>query len=246
MSRFTNSFKEFFTRIKWWEYLYMSLIYAAMIAFGVVFNSGALVIINAIVSSTAIFFIAKGMVIGNILGIGQCVLYSVISYFNNFYGEMILCLCITLPIYIASICTWLKNLRKSEKVVKVNRMLSWKEWAISISIIACMTVGVYFLLRVLNTANLIVSTINVGLNIISGYLLIRRSEINFIFYILNNIVSIVLWSTLIAGGALNNIPTLVLFVVFFILNVIGFINWVRLKKKQNKEVEETPSTVEEG
>lgn len=238
MNRFTNSLKEFFAHIKWWEYIYMALIYIAMIVFGVVFNSGALVIINAIISSTAIFFIAKGMVIGNILGIGQCVLYSVISYFNNLYGEMILCLCITMPIYIASICTWIKNLRKKEKVVKVNRMLSVKEWTISIIVIACVTVGIYFLLRALNTANLIVSTVNVGINIMSGYLLIKRSEFNFIFYILNNIVSIVLWATVIAGGATNNVPTLVLFIVFLILNIIGFVNWVRLKKSQAKDGEE--------
>lgn len=234
MGKFKVALNSFFSSIKWWEYLYMVLFYATIITCGVVFKSTALVIVSAIVCCTAIFFIAKGKVLGNILGIFQCILYSIVSYFNHFYGEIILCMGITLPIYIASIVTWIRNISKDEKVVKVNRMLKWQEWASMIAVVTVLSVGVYYLLQFLNTQNLIVSTINVSVSMIAGYLLIRRSEFSFIFFILNNIISIVLWSTVLAGGAIESVPTFVLFLIYLLLNIMGFINWLRFKNLQNK------------
>lgn len=237
MKAILNSFKN----IKWWEYLYMGIFLAAIITVGVIFKSSALVIINALVGVTSIFFIAKGMIIGNIIGIAQCVLYAIISYFNQYFGEVILCLCITLPTYCLSIFTWLRNMRKKEVVVQVNRVLSIKEWIISIVTVACISVGIYYLLRHFNTANLLVSTFGVAFTTMAGYLIIRRCEYTFVFYILNNITAIYLWSSVIANGDISSAPTLMNFLVFFILNVFGFINWILIKKSQNK-----PQVVEEN
>jgi len=103
-----------------------------------------------------------------------------------------------------------------------------------IAVVTVLSVGVYYLLQFLNTQNLIVSTINVSVSMIAGYLLIRRSEFSFIFFILNNIISIVLWSTVLAGGAIESVPTFVLFLIYLLLNIMGFINWLRFKKLQNK------------
>lgn len=119
-------------------------------------------------------------------------------------------------------------------MVKVNRMLKWQEWASMIVVVTVLSVGVYYLLQFLNTQNLIVSTINVSVSMIAGYLLIRRSEFSFIFFILNNIISIVLWSTVLAGGAIESVPTFVLFLIYLLLNIMGFINWLRFKNLQNK------------
>lgn len=212
----------------------MSIFISVIIILGVVFHSSALVVFSSLFGVSAVFFIAKGKLVGNVLGIIQSVLYIVISYFNNFFGEVIICLAITIPIYIITIISWLKNQNKKDNVVKVNKSLSLKEWVVALLILTVLSIGVYFLLDAFNTANLLVSVMSVVSCMMAGYLVVRRSEYNFVFYIINNIVCICLWLTLVIKGAeVGYIATVVQYFIFLTLNVFGVYNWIKIKKIQN-------------
>lgn len=222
-------FKSFKT-IKWYEWSFLVCIFALITTLSVVYKSSALVILNAIVSTVAVFFISKGIIIGNFLGIGQVVLYSIISYNNALYGELIITLTFSLFSYLFSIVSWFKDLTK-ENVIYVNKKIGWKEYLILFLTAAVLMIGVYFLLKHFNTANLIVSVLSCYLGAVAGYLAFRRCEYNFIFYIINNIVCIVLWSSVTIQD-ISNLPVLISFAVFLILNSLGVLNWTKLKKEQ--------------
>lgn len=240
-----KAIKDFFKSFKWWEYVYMFLFSSVIIILGILFKSDILVIISAILGIFSVFFIAKGRILGNIVGIVQCVLYSIISAINLYYGEVVLSCCITIPTYVLSIITWIKNLTKKEKVVKVNRRISWKEWLSMFAVVAAIAVGVYYMLRAFNTANLLISTFGVAFTMCAGYLLVRRCEYSFVFYIFNNFSAITLWSITIANGQISNVPTLIQMLIFFILNIVGIINWVMLKRSQKEEIQDKQQIEEE-
>lgn len=225
--------KTFFSQVKWYEWLYMPLFICTIIVLGCVFKAGALVIFNSLSGILTVFFLAKGKMIGNVLGVIQSVFYIVISYFNAFYGEVLLCCCITIPIYIASIISWARNLNSKDKIVKVNKSLGWVEWVVSILSAVVISIGIYFLLDFFNTANLLVSTLSVFSCLMAGYLVVRRSEYNFVFYILNNIVCICLWVyAILQNNELGYITTIVQYCMFLILNIFGVFNWIKIKKVQ--------------
>lgn len=229
-----DKLKKFFSQIKWYEYVYMLFFVSVLIVIGAVFRSSTIVIFNSLFGIFTVFFIAKGKLIGNFFGIIQCILYAVISYFNNFFGEVIICLAISIPIYVVSIISWLRNQNKKDNVVKVNKNISLKEWVCSLLVLALVSVGVYFLLKTFNTANLLVSVMSVVTLMMAGYLVVRRSEYNFVFYILNNIICICLWLTLvIKNGEIGYLATVVQYVIFLTLNIVGVFNWIRIKKIQN-------------
>lgn len=226
--------KDFFMRIKWWEYTFMAVFITAIIVCGVVFKSSPLTILCSLFGVVGVFFIAKGMVVGQFISIVYCVLYVIMSYFNKLYGEMLVNLAVTFPMYIITIISWMKNVSKKDKVVKVNKSLSKLEWSLFFVCFACSSVGFYFLLRAFNTANLLISTFSVLAGAMAGYLALRRCEYNFVFYTLSNVVCICLWMFMIVKDKnVSYIPTIILFVVLLFLNVFGMITWIKIKRIQN-------------
>ncbi len=229
-----KGFVDFFKKLKWYEYAYLILFNLTILVLGIIFKSSALVIISSILGILMVFFLGKGKLLGNIIGIVQGVTYIIISYFNQFYGEAIICGAVTLPIYIFAIISWAKNQNKDDRVVQVNNSITIKEILIVFAVLAVYFVGVYFMLRAFNTANLVISTISAVLGTLAGYLVIRRSEYNFICYMLNNIIAITLWLTLvITKNDLAYISTVVQYCMFFFLNLMGTINWIKIKRVQN-------------
>lgn len=227
------NFKDFLKRIKWWEYTFMGVFIVAIITCGIVFKSSALTILCSLFGVIGVFFIAKGMVIGQFISTVYCILYVVMSYFNKLYGEMLVNLAVTFPTYIVTIVLWMKNLSKQDKVVKVNKNLSKLEWSLFFVGFGCSTVGFYFLLRAFHTAHLLISTFSVVAGAMAGYLAMRRCEYNFIFYILSNSVCICLWMFLIVKEKeVSYIPTIMLFVVLLFLNIFGMITWIKIKRIQ--------------
>ena len=153
--------KDFFKMIKWWEYTFMAVFFVAIIVSGVVFKSTALTIFCSLFGIVGVFFIAKGMVVGQFISIVYGALYATMSYFNQLYGEMIVTLAVTVPMYIFTIISWMRNSNKKDKVVKVNKNLSVLEWCLVFVIAAGAGVGIYYMLRAFHTANLLISTFSV-------------------------------------------------------------------------------------
>lgn len=90
--------KAFFKQIKWWEYTFMSVFIVAIVVSGIVFKSSALTIFCSLFGIVGVFFIAKGMLIGQMISIVYGALYATMSYFNHLYGEMIVTLAVTIPL----------------------------------------------------------------------------------------------------------------------------------------------------
>ena len=87
-----------------------------------VFSGNSLLsIITSIIGVTALIFVAKGLVLGQVLTVVFAVFYGIVSYKNQYYGEMITYLCMTAPIAFLSVISWLKNPYKNTKLVKVSK-----------------------------------------------------------------------------------------------------------------------------
>ncbi len=221
-------------KFKWYEYLYMGLILVMVTVLGIIFKSSILIVINSLLGMLATFFFVKGLNFGNVLGILQAVIYCILCFFNKYYGEIISAVCLSIPLYIMAIIYWAKNKDAKSNAIKINKKISNKEWLMSIFLVTCLSIGMYFVLRALGNANLIVSAISFGVITLAEYFRLRRYDKNFILSCLGNIISFVLWLLIVIDGNLNYIPTIINYVVYFSLNVYGLFHWVRLKKVQNE------------
>ena len=183
----------------------------------------------------SLIFCAKGNPIGEGLIIIFSIFYGVISYSVGYYGEMITYLGMTTPMAIYALVSWLKNPfdgKRSE--VKVNT-LGRGEYFLLALLTAAVTVAFYFILSILGTSNLFVSTLSVTTSFAAVYLTARRCHYFTLAYALNDLVLIVLWVS-VAFYDPSAISMVACFSAFLAHDIYGYTNWRRMKKMQeNKE-----------
>lgn len=176
---------------------------------------------------------AKGLIIAPIINIIYNVIYTILSISQHYYGEAIIYTFLMIPINIITIISWKKNKSKeNDNVVEVNK-ISTKEYLYLSFITITLTIGFYFLLRILNTNELIISTISLVTSILASYLMLRRSSYYAIAYIINDIILITLWTLSIKSNRFEHLPMIITFIIFFINDIYGFINWKQRERKTN-------------
>ncbi len=189
----------------------------------------------SLVGVTSLIFLAKGYVIGQLLMIAFSLFYGYISFFAQYYGEMITYLGMTMPLAILSTISWLRHPFKDTAEVAVSRV-SRRSLSVVILLTLAVTVAFYFILGALNTANLIVSTISVATSFFAASLTFLRSPWYALGYVANDAVLITLWITATLAD-LSCLPMALCFCVFFVNDTYVFISWRRMEKRQMKMVE---------
>lgn len=187
-------------------------------------------IITSIIGITGVLFLAKAHVLGPMLFVGFAVMYAVISYYFHYYGETITYLIMDLPISIAAIVSWIRNPYKDTEEVTVNK-LNKKQIVILFISSIIVTVVFYFILKTLNTENLLISTISVTTSYIASYLMFFRSRFYGLGYAINDIVIICLWAYA-AFKDINYLSMLLCFIMFLINDIYALYNWHIIYNKQ--------------
>ena len=213
--------------------LYFSGIICSILGFIIFKNTEYLNLINTIFGLSALLFVAKGNPFGQFLIIIFSILYGIISYSYQYYGELITYVCLTGPSAIISLISWLKNLNGDKLEVKVNE-LKYKEYIFLFFLSIVVSFAFYFILKALNTTNLLLSTFSIFTSFIASYLTFRRSRFYALGYIANDIVLIVLW-ILASVSSKEYISVVICFVFFLINDLYGFINWTKLYKEQSNK-----------
>lgn len=206
---------------------------AIIVSFLLFDKENYLTLIASIIGVTSLIFCAKGNPFGQILMVIFAIIYSIISYSFQYFGEMVTYLGMTLPMAIFSLIVWLKNpFKENHSEVSVNR-ITLKETIFMMILTSFVTFVFYYILDYFNTTNLIPSTISVATSFFAAYLTFRRNPYFALAYATNDIVLIVLW-VLASLKEVSYISVVICFVVFLINDLYGFISWIKMQKRQEK------------
>lgn len=220
----------YFTKAE--KILWVSSTLMILLSFVISQDSGILGLVASLIGVTALILCAKGNPSGQILMIIFCCIYTYISYTCSYYGEMITYACMSLPMAVFSLVSWLRHPFKGNKAeVKVNHIKT-KEYVFLVVLDIAVTVIFYFILRYFDTANLFFSTISITTSFGAAYLTMRRSPHYALWYTANDIVLIVLW-TLAAMKDISYISVIICFVTFLANDIYGFVSWKKMQKRQN-------------
>ncbi len=195
-------------------------------------RNGFLTLIASYIGITSLIFAAKGNPIGPLLMIAFSILYGIISFSFDYYGEMITYLGMTAPMSATALISWIKNpYKKSRAEVRVNRIRK-KELIFALILTAVVTVIFFFILEAFNTANLLPSTLSVTTSFLAVYMTWRRSPYYALAYAANDIILITLW-IMAAVKDISYLSVTVCFAVFLVNDLYGFISWRKMQKRQN-------------
>ena len=211
--------------------LFGSIALVSLVA--VVFKSDMLSTFCSILCTITALLVAKGKNLGQVLGVIITVVYSIVSFRNGFYGEIIIYVFMMLPMYIIGIVSWMRHQNKKTNSVEVNTV-GKKEWLLVSLVSIGISIGVYFLLKSFGTNELVVSAVSVIASLFAIYLQIRRSRFSFYFYIINDLVLIVLWGIPVIAGNLLILPMVFNPTINLINDSYGVYNWKKLEKRQTK------------
>ena len=227
MKKLTNPFRDL-TRFE----LILWLTSAAVVAVSGIYTGaeGILSTIASLIGVTALIFVAKGYVIGQIFVLVFSLLYGINSFFFTYYGEMITYLCMSAPAAAATIIAWLRHPYKGTKEVRVNRLTA-KTVTLMVAATAMVTVAFYFILGALGNANLFVSTLSIATSFLASLLTFFRSPYYALAYASNDVVLIVMWILAVLAD-ISYLPMVFCFIMFLVNDIYGFYSWKRMEKRQ--------------
>ena len=231
MKKYLVSFK---TLTKFEKGLWLTSLAVTLLSYllSYLFSGGGdlLNLIASLIGVTALIFVAKGLVLGQLLTVVFSVFYGIISVLFSYYGEMITYLFMTTPMAIVAAIEWIKNPYKDTQEVKVHKVTK-KQLAVMWLLAILVTVLFYFILKALNTANLFFSTVSITTSFVASYLTFLRSPYYAIGYSANDVVLIILW-ILASVEDISYLPMLACFIMFLFNDLYGFYNWRRMQKRQ--------------
>ena len=207
-----NPWKELSVK-EWWLWSISMLIVTVSNLVGGSFD--VLTLAATWVGITSLIFAAKGNVWAQFLMVAFSILYGIISFRFRYWGEMITYLGMTLPMAVWSAVTWLRNPSAGSKSEVAIRKLEKK----------------HFILRWLETPNIVFSTLSVTTSFLAASLTMLRSSYYALGYAANDLVLIVLWGLAAAKDPVY-IPVIINFMIFFMNDMYGFISWKKRERTQ--------------
>lgn len=225
-----NPVKSFKNLTRFEKLLWLFSLVSVIICFLLSGKGDYLNLTASLIGVTALIFVAKGDVLGQLLSVVFAVFYGIISWEFRYYGEVATYMLMTAPIALASVITWIRN-PYSEMEVKVGR-LSGKKWILLTLCAVTVTVIFYFILDYFETPNIVFGTFSIFTSFMASSLTMLRSEYYGLWYGLNDIVLIVLW-VLASLKDKSYLPMVACFGVFLLNDAYGFFNWQKMKKNQS-------------
>lgn len=213
--------------------LWLISVLTILVVFFVFQHHAYFYLVASLIGVTALIFLAKANPIGQLLIVIFSVLYGVISYTYQYYGEMITYLGMTAPIAIAALISWLKHPFAGQVNEVEISTLNHRAWLFILASGLFVTVGFYFILNLLSTPHILLSSLSVFTSFVASILTLKRSRFYALAYALNDLVLISLW-ILATINQLSYISLVVCFIAFFVNDLYGFINWSKLHKKQKQ------------
>lgn len=232
-----NKVINFFRSFNLYDKFFLPIALIAITVVSIVFKCDTLSIVYSFVAIISVFSLSKGYIFAPIMLICQYTLYSTQSFLQSVYGEFFLNMAILIPLQIATFVINIINKKKNKipsQEMKVNS-IKWKEWLCIVCAFGVLWAGVYFALRALNTIALSPCTFSFTFAILANYLTLRGSKFQFLAYMATSFCGCFIWLTPLFQGTANAtdfIPIAVTFVLMFVNNIYGLINWIIMDKEQ--------------
>lgn len=223
-----NPWKELSVK-EWWLWSISMLIVTVSNLVGGSFD--VLTLAATWVGITSLIFAAKGNVWAQFLMVAFSILYGIISFRFRYWGEMITYLGMTLPMAVWSAVTWLRNPSAGSKSEVAIRKPEKKHFLFLLVLSIVVTGAFYFILRWLETPNIVFSTLSVTTSFLAASLTMLRSSYYALGYAANDLVLIVLWGLAAAKDPVY-IPVIINFMIFFMNDMYGFISWKKRERTQ--------------
>ena len=137
--------RDLFPRLTGFDLIFWLASCAAIVLSYVLYPTGELIpVIGSVVGVTALIYIAKGVLLGQLLSLAFCLFYGIYSLFFAYYGESLTYLGMSAPAAVFSIVSWLRNPYRDSGRVKVADLNGKR---VGLTVLLCVAVTVLFCMQ---------------------------------------------------------------------------------------------------
>lgn len=190
-------------------------------------KSNILLVISSIFGVIYSLLIAKEKRIAFIFGIINVSTYGYLLFAQKLYGGLIYNILYSLPMLIWGYIKWKKVQNKENSGVKI---ISNKNRIVLTIVFTLLIMSYSLVLKSIGGYNYILDSITSVLGYLGIYLMSNKYIEQWIVWIICNLANTILWYMLSAGNT-NNIPMLMMWIIYLINSIYGYITW---RKKYNK------------
>lgn len=224
MGKIKNFFSDWTIFEKCWLFLSAGII----ISLSFVWGDSVIALISSIAGVISVVLCAKGKILNYAFGMVQALTYAYLCFNARIYGEVMYNL-LMVPMIIIGFLSWKKNMAEDNAEVKA-RNLTVKGWIILVIATICAIAAYCGILQLLGGEFAFTDATSTVLSVIATVLMITRFSEQWLMWILVNIVSVILWIQVLAGGDLNAITLLVMWSAYLFNSVYGYTNWRKMSK----------------
>lgn len=221
------------------ENFHLVLLFVLIVVNGLVGGYSDLLSSGATITGViCVILAAKGSIYNYHWGAINCVLYAIVAYNSKLYGDAMLNMFYSLPLQFIGIYLWKKESEKAGGDYEDNFKMMTTDQKIKLSIVSIISILIYsvFLKSLGGNTPLLDSTSTV-FSVIAMILLLKMYTEQWIFWLMINIVSIVMWIFPLLRGEDSAISMMVMWIAYLINSIYGYLNWKNMSTKNDtKEI----------
>lgn len=217
---------------KLWEVLWLLISCSVITLVSVALGDSLMGIISAVSGILYVILAGKGKLSAYIFGLVNSILYAIISYKANLFGETMLNGIYYVPMQFVGFFLWSRNMNSDTGEVR-KRHMSYKNRILCLLSIALGTYLYGVSLSYLGDAMPYTDSFTTVASVIAMIVSVKMYSEQWWIWLSVNSLSIYMWYRDFIGGS-DNIATLLMWVVYLISGVLMLIKWEReLKNESN-------------
>lgn len=230
--------KKLFNVFRIYEWIFVIISFLLLIILGIVFKANALEIISVLLGLLSATLNGKRKKYAFFFYSVFVILYGTMAFINKQYGEGILNLCINLPLYLYTLYKFYLKDRKNDNSEEKNKEFKIsginKYLIIGIVIFIPLVTGLYgYVLSIFSSKLPYLNALATAFAIVAVVLASKPSIYQWIFWILYSVVLTIIWSLNYFIDNSGGLLYLALNLIYIIVNIYCFVQWIFIKKKQN-------------
>lgn len=223
-----NDFKGWETR----SYLFLALMVGVQLVAFAINPSNWITLVGGLAGIICVNLIAQGKVSNYIFGLISAVIIGYFGLVTRVYAEVLL-QSFYIIMDITGLYAWLRASEGGSGQVTDVKVLKGIQWLYAFLTWLLIGVAAYILLGFVNDAQQTLDAITFSVSATGMLLMIKRYQSQFVFWLLGNIFSILLWfrAGTHAGG---DYAIFVMYCMYTFNSIFGMFNWLKIKNKMEK------------
>lgn len=224
-----NKIQKFFEDWSWKEKTWLIFVLAVQTIAWIIQKESVFMLAMTLSSSLNLVLGAKGKIAGLYFAILNSLLYAIYCFSVPLYGEIMYNLIYSIPVSIIAIVTWKKNMSKGGEVKF--RTMTPKQIVITAAVTV---IGIFIYMKILawmGGSLPFMDSLTTVVSVVASFLYLMRYSEQWAMWAIVNVMSVVMWIMVWAGGDSSAILTVIMKSINLCNALYGFWNWRKIARK---------------